>query len=98
MKNFIIALITVTGAQALAYEGTHPGLPPSSQTPSQYSNENTVYTDIYSRGTNTINTKYGTAMTADEIKEATENRRAQRDRTLEGGPSSGAPIQESPTY
>lgn len=80
MKYLVCVLAIVAGSTSFAWEGEqHPGLAPSS---------GSVLSDVNSR-TTTINTKYGTSMTADEIKAAAQERRAARDAEHErGGPGS----------
>lgn len=81
-----VAILTLASS-AFAHEGHHPGLPPSSSS-SAYSTDRTVYEDVYKQG-RWVNTKYGTAMTPEEIEQATQNRRANREKV--GGPEVGTP-------
>jgi hypothetical protein len=104
MKHLVFAFVAVIGSQALAFDGTHPGLPPSTATEATtsessltttYSNDTSVYNDINARGS--IYTKYGTSMTADEIRESMQNRRAERESLQESGPANGLPPGSSTT-
>lgn len=100
MKSFICVLVIAAASTSVAWEGDqHPGLGPSSSTStsSTYTpSDSSILSDVKSR-TTTINTKYGTSMTADEIKAATQERRAARDADKErGGP--GTATQPADVY
>lgn len=92
MNTRIFIAMLILGSSAFAYEGNHPGLPPSSS--SGYSTDRSVYEDVYMQG-RWVNTKYGTAMTPEEIEQATQNRRATREKI--GGPEVGTPATDTDT-
>ncbi|KYG62455.1 hypothetical protein AZI86_16615 [Bdellovibrio bacteriovorus] len=91
MKSLICALVLAATSTSFAWEGEqHPGLVPNSgSSSSTYTpSDSSLLSDVNTR-TTTINTKYGTSMTADEIKAAAQERRAARDAEQErGGPGS----------